>query len=510
MNLFLNRIISAGIKPQMSRMLIRSIRLVNSVSLISATLTFIFLINAMRNGWAFLDTGVFILFLCLSSIPVLNNFGRIIISRILLSIAMPLAAMIVMLFPRISEPDRFQYFLSPGIMVVLLATSVVPVLVFSKKERGLMIGCQSFNFLFFASADIFLRLFSAQHALPTGAQYFAVNLAPLMAYLLLTGSVISLKTIIDEFEKANEELIEGLNNKNLLLKQSNFELHELNNNIRTQNEEIQAQSEELYQSQESLLLANKEIERQKIELEKSLDEKSIDLIATNQQLVIQNNDLQQFSYTVSHNLRGPVASILGLINIHRLADSEEERKSILGLLEGSALSLENVISDLNKIIDIRFDKFSSWENVSLESELSLIRLSLHSFLEKNAATVETNFQVQQVKSIKSYVNSILYNFISNALQYRSPLRKPLIRISSFITDDYVVLEVTDNGLGIDLTRFREDIFKLYKRFHVSIPGGRGLGLYLVKQQVEKLNGKIEVESKPDVGTAFRVYLPLKS
>jgi signal transduction histidine kinase len=428
----------------------------------------------------------------------------------MLSVAMPMAAIIVLFLPRINNPDRFQYYLSPGIISVLLATSVVPVLVFSKKERILMIACQGINFIFFASADILLRFFSVKHELPSIEQYFAANLSLLMSYLLLTGSVLSLKAIINEYEKANEELVKGLNQKNDLLEKNNIELHQLNNNITAQNEEIQSQSEELLQSQESLTLANTEIERQKAELEKSLDEKSFDLLATNQQLVIQNNDLQQFSYTVSHNLRGPVASILGLINIHRLAETKEERESILSLLEGSALSLENVIIDLNKIIDIRFDKFGSYEEVPIESELSLIRQSLHSFLEKNNALMETDFQYPVIRSIKSYINSILYNLISNALQYRSPMRVPVIRISSSLENDYAVLKVSDNGLGIDLNRFRNDLFRLYKRFHISIPGGRGLGLYLVKQQVEKLNGRIDVESIPDEGTTFTVYLPIRN
>jgi signal transduction histidine kinase len=73
----------------------------------------------------------------------------------------------------------------------------------------------------------------------------------------------------------------------------------------------------------------------------------------------------------------------------------------------------------------------------------------------------------------------------------------------------VVLAVADNGLGIDLDRFQGDLFKLYKRFHLSVNGGKGLGLYLVKQQVEKLNATIEVESKPGIGTTFRVSLPVR-
>src|SRR4051812_4222146 len=98
---------------------------------------------------------------------------------------------------------------------------------------------------------------------------------------------------------------------------------------------------------------------------------------TNQQLVSHNIELQNFSYTISHNLRGPVASMLGLINLHNLAESPQEGKQILRLLEQSTQSLETVIRDLNKIIDIRNDKFSIYEKVSLTYELDLIKNTLH-------------------------------------------------------------------------------------------------------------------------------------
>jgi signal transduction histidine kinase len=289
-------------------------------------------------------------------------------------------------------------------------------------------------------------------------------------------------------------------------------LFQLNQDIETQNEEIQAQSEELMQSQDSLLNAHNEIDRQKKELEKqnlkleeSLDVKSKDLLNTNQQLVVQNHELQQFSYTVSHNLRGPVASMLGLMNIYHLSESTDEKSTIFSLMEKSAQSLETVIHDLNKIIDIRKDKFQATEKVSLETEVNLIAHSLNVFITEKDVTIRQNFEANEIISIKAYVNSILYNLISNAIQYRSPERSLVINVTSYRKDDFVVIEVTDNGLGIDLERFKGDLFKLYKRFHTHIEG-KGLGLYLVKQQVEKMNGRIEVDSVPGEWTRFSVFM----
>jgi signal transduction histidine kinase len=513
---FFAKAVNVGVQADMPKLQARAVILANSVALIAAVLSSIILAYITRNGWTRSDWIVLMTVITLWSIPLLNKLEMVNVSRFLLTLTIPLAALFIALMPRIEDPDRFTYLRTPGVYVVLLATSIIPLLVFSIREKRLMFFCIAINFMFFALLDPMLRYYSASHEWPDTGQYISANLILLIMYIFLTGSVLSLKNIVDKFEVKNEALIQDLNQKNLALEVSNRELYELNKNIETQNEEIQAQSEELMQSQESLIIANNEIERQKVELEqkndfleKSLDEKSKDLLYTNQQLVTQNNELQQFSYTVSHNLRGPVASILGLINIHRITETELERKHVLTLLERSAQSLETIIHDLNKIIDIRNDKFLAFENVYLEDELDLIRQMLHAFITQNDVFIDADFRCDTIYSIKSYINSIMYNLVSNAIQYRSPERKPVIRIVSEIADGHTVLKISDNGLGIDLTKFGNDLFKLYKRFHDHTQG-KGLGLFIVRQQIEKLNGRIEVSSKPGQGTTFRVLLPLKN
>jgi signal transduction histidine kinase len=516
MNPTLKLVLHAGVSATTSESRARAIILCNTIALIAATLSSIFLIYYSLNGWGTNDSIILGAIIAIASIPFLNFLGMINISRFLLPLILPVTSMAILMMVRMQQPEKFAYTRSPGIFCVLLTTAVIPVLVFSTREKRLMLSCLAINFILFASLDILLRYYSVLHALPTANQYISANLSMLITYVLLVGSVMSLKEITDEYEVKNVQLIQNLNKKNDELAKANLELHELNKNIETQNEEIQAQSEELIQSQDSLILANRQIERQNLKLEqqnellsKTLDEKSNDLLLTNQQLVAHNNELQQFSYTISHNLRGPVASMLGLINIYHHADSPEEGRQILTLLQQSTESLETVIRDLNKIIDIRNDKFSIFESFSLEQELNLIKKTLNPFIRTNEAQIDSNFEVDKITSVKAYINSILYNLISNAIQYRSFDRNPHIRVSSRILNEHIVLEVADNGLGIDLTKFSGELFKLYKRFHTHTQG-KGLGLYLVKQQVEKLNGQIEIESKPDEGTAFRVYFPLKT
>jgi signal transduction histidine kinase len=109
-----------------------------------------------------------------------------------------------------------------------------------------------------------------------------------------------------------------------------------------------------------------------------------------------------------------------------------------------------------------------------------------------------------VYAVLPYVESIINNLLTNAIKYRHPDRHPIIQISTTIDNEYVCLKVKDNGLGVDLSKYRNDIFNLYKRFHLHVDG-KGLGLYLVKTQVTALGGKIDIESEPEKGTTFLVY-----
>jgi signal transduction histidine kinase len=509
------KVLYAGVHEGTPEYHARAIIICNTIAFIAIILGAVFLAYASLNGWSRYDSLVLTAIVLLAVIPFFNFLGMVNLSRFLLPLVIPFMSFVVIFIGRLQHPEKFTYARSPGMFCMILATAAIPILIFSIKEKKIMFSCLAINFLFYASLDVLLRYYSSLRALPTTAEYFSANLSLHIAYFLLVGSVMSLKEITDEYETKNDLLITRLNKKNEELEKVNLDLHELNNNIETQNEEIQSQREQLIQSQDHLILANHEIERQNIQLEeqneflsKSLDEKSNDLLLTNQQLVSHNNELQQFSYTISHNLRGPVASMLGLINLHNLAETPQEGKQILGLLEQSTLSLETVIRDLNKIIDIRNDKFSIYEKVSLLQELDLIKNTLHPYITANEAQIESIFQEEELTSVKAYINSILYNLISNAIQYRAFDRNPRIQITSKLLGQHIQIEVSDNGLGIDLSKFKGDLFKLYKRFHTHTQG-KGLGLYLVKQQVDKLHGHIDVESRLNSGSTFRISIPVK-
>ncbi|WP_333820229.1 PAS domain S-box protein [Ohtaekwangia sp.] len=227
-----------------------------------------------------------------------------------------------------------------------------------------------------------------------------------------------------------------------------------------------------------------------------------------QQLVNHNNDLLQFSFIASHNLRGPVATILGLaqlINLH--PTTNQELGLLLQHLFSSVSKLNDVIHDLTKILEIRSDHYQLKEWVNIQDIFQSIRDALSLQIINNNVTIRADFTpILSFFSIKSYFHSILYNLISNAIKYRAVDRPCIIEIQSFKTNTHAGFEIRDNGMGIDLEQFGHKLFTLYQRFHLDVEG-KGLGLYLVRTQVHALNGTIDVASKPGEGTTFTVSFP---
>lgn len=224
------------------------------------------------------------------------------------------------------------------------------------------------------------------------------------------------------------------------------------------------------------------------------------------QLMRQNQNLQQFAYIVSHNLRAPIANMLGLTSIYNRSEigSPINQKVIDNLIKSAKL-LDSTIRDLNDLLTIRSQIGNVYETVYFECLLQDVLGLLK--LETNAAEADITYDFRDapaVNIVRSYAQSILLNLLSNAIKYKSPDRKPAISVTTFRLKGYICLRVQDNGLGIDLVKQQENIFGLYKRFHKGIEG-KGIGLHLVKTQVEMLEGKVEVESTPQKGTTFSVY-----
>lgn len=216
-----------------------------------------------------------------------------------------------------------------------------------------------------------------------------------------------------------------------------------------------------------------------------------------------NRDLEQFTYIVSHNLRGPLANIMGFHEELMETDCTIEERDILRKeLSNSVKNLDQVIKDLNEILNINISVSEKKEPVDFGSVVNSIITSILDKINKNEVSIITDFsEATEILSIKSYIHSIFYNLISNSIKYKKKDSGCNINITSFLNNQKLYLKFTDNGMGIDLKKNGKYLFGLYKRFHSDIEG-KGIGLFMVKTHVEALNGKITVESEINSGTSF--------
>jgi len=226
-----------------------------------------------------------------------------------------------------------------------------------------------------------------------------------------------------------------------------------------------------------------------------------------QDLYRHNQDLQQFTYLVSHNLRAPLTNALGLARVLQAESSLQSET--LNYLETSLEQLDLVLRDMNTILSIRDQQGVALPApVQLNDVLNQVLHSLQDSLQQAEATVVLAVPDElHVHGNHAYLYSIFYNLLTNALKYRSPSRNlEMIIMGARQPDGDTLLTFEDNGLGFDREKAGDDVFKPYKRFHVS-PSGRGLGLYLIKTHLDTMGGRIEVQSQVDAGTQFFLYIP---
>ncbi|GEM_PF-2784176 len=244
-------------------------------------------------------------------------------------------------------------------------------------------------------------------------------------------------------------------------------------------------------TQRKLLEEKQEIDSQ------ILEEKSL-------KLANQNEQLNDFCDIVSHNLRAPLASIAMLADYIERCDDEKEKEEMVSKIKPVANNLNEIFNELVESLQIDQDH-------TIQSNQNL----LNEVIKKITKRFEIEIELNEVEIILDnsetpfiyfpfmYLDSILSNLISNSIKYKFPNRKPVIKISTKIENDSIILSVEDNGLGIDLLRHKNNLFKIRKVFH-DHPDAKGFGLFISKKQIEALGGKIWVESIPNEGTTFFV------
>ncbi len=299
-------------------------------------------------------------------------------------------------------------------------------------------------------------------------------------------------------------------------RKKNKELAHKNQEIEQHQEKLKTTNEVLENQNQEILKQNGIIEAQKLRaetftysLEREVDKQTYQLRTMLDKMTKQNEDLQQFSYIISHNIRSPIARLLGLMEIFNSEDMNDPfNLEVLERLHISSQNLDTVVRDLTQIISIRNDLNREKEKIDIKLLIEAEKNMLKDDLENSQALlIEDLTSDSYVFSIRSYVQSVLHNLLSNAIKYRARSRQLTIDIKTYTIDKYLCLSIQDNGIGMELNEFnKEKLFGLYQRMHDHVEG-KGLGLYMVKTQVETLGGRIEVESKVNKGTTFVVYFP---
>ena len=230
-------------------------------------------------------------------------------------------------------------------------------------------------------------------------------------------------------------------------------------------------------------------------------------VMTHHKILEQNLELQNFVRIVAHNLRAPIANLLMLSRIYEWGQNKTN-DDIVKNIEATSLALDHTIRDLNNSLSFKRTLKERVEEIHFKEILKDVRALLYREIKTTNASIDANFTaVSRIYSIKSYVSNILYNLLVNALKYSKDNVSPKIVISTEEKEDRIILKVSDNGIGMELTPERKSrIFDMYGRLSANTKG-KGMGLFLVKTQIEAIHGTIDVLSEKGVGSTFIVGFP---
>lgn len=237
-------------------------------------------------------------------------------------------------------------------------------------------------------------------------------------------------------------------------------------------------------------------------LQKELRKANEQLSNLNKNLLNQNKQLEDFAHITSHNLRAPIANLKALMQMHNEAAAQQEKDLYLGMVHEVIKKIDETLNDLVEVVQIRKDVNVEKEKLSFAERLQKVKDILLVDIETSNIQITYDFEEEPVIEYpRVYLDSILLNFITNAIRYRSSERTPALHLRSWKENDNIILSVEDNGVGIDMERFGNKLFGFRKTFHKN-KDAKGIGLFITKTQVEAMGGNIRAESHPGEGTKF--------
>ncbi len=254
------------------------------------------------------------------------------------------------------------------------------------------------------------------------------------------------------------------------------------------------------------------------ELTNEISDKNIQLENTQKNLVNKVSQLEELSYIIAHNLRGPARNINLLSNVlkHKQGKTDVSEDTIIlsealstdesiSMIDDAATALLGSLESLLDIAEIQLNKNIPFDLCHFEELIQHVILQLRGDILDKHVQIKKQLHVADVYYPKAYLESILYNLISNAIKYSNPAVPPVITITTEQEGNMLLLSVKDNGLGIDLAKHGDKIFKLNQVFHAN-KDSKGIGLHLIKTQIESLGGSITVNSSVNEGSEFIIQL----
>jgi two-component system, sensor histidine kinase and response regulator len=273
--------------------------------------------------------------------------------------------------------------------------------------------------------------------------------------------------------------------------------------------DLYKKNHQLLAQEQKLISINNELEERVKERTEELSKKNLELEFKNIELLKVNNDLDNFIYTASHDLKAPVSNIEGLVislvdSLSESASEDENVKTIIGMINTSIHRFKGTIQDLTEITKIQKGIEENNTIVDCHEIIEDVKSTINELIVESQAKITVNIKdCPQISFSRKNLKSIIYNLLSNAIKYRSPKRNPEISIKTQRSDGFIILTIKDNGLGMNL-QDKNKIFSMFKRLHDHVEGS-GIGLYIVKRIIDNSGGKIEVESIVGKGSTFSVY-----
>ena len=325
--------------------------------------------------------------------------------------------------------------------------------------------------------------------------------AIILTIQLRTRALHKSKILLEEQVKLRTRQIE---NQNKVLGEANQEILLQKNEIENRNKLLKSANIEISKAKKELDISNEELISTNANLEDIVADRTSSLKLMNDELINANNELDLFIYRASHDLKGPIARLLGMTLLAKMDNKDDGLREYIELIEKGAVDINKVLNKLNNIHFINRETINT-EEIDFNKIVSECKTNLKNYIEEEDLNINMIYEPKfSLRSDYILMKIIIENLLENAVIFKKT-KKAQVEINLRTSRKSIIISVEDNGLGI-LVDQQEKIFKMFYRGSEKSKGN-GLGLYLVRKAVQKLRGKIEVESEEGKYACFTISFP---